>query len=80
MLLITDCAQTACDTQDGNAGAYRGIQYSASVANVYSDVDQLPVNETWHPRLQNVVYNAVSYSSLLALRRGDWPLSIKLHL
>lgn len=43
-------------------GVVRGVQYSASVANVYGDgATQLPVNSTWHPQFDNIVYNAMDW-------------------
>jgi isopenicillin-N N-acyltransferase-like protein len=36
--------------------SFRGFQYSHSVLNVFSDTNLQPLNETWHPRLQNIVY------------------------
>ena len=49
---------------DGNPGApapYRGVEYSASVAVVYDDTTLLPANDTWHPKIPNVVYNAMDW-------------------
>ena len=47
---------------DGSKGlapeeSFRGVQYSASVANFYDDKNQLPVNSSWHPRIADVAYN-----------------------
>jgi hypothetical protein len=33
-----------------------GLQYSYSVANVIADYNLIPVNDTWHPKIPNVVY------------------------
>jgi len=41
---------------DGKANIFRGFQYSSSVANVYDDTNLHPVNDTWHPKIENVVY------------------------
>eukprot|EP01100_Stratorugosa_tubuloviscum_P007887 TRINITY_DN3252_c0_g1_i1.p1 TRINITY_DN3252_c0_g1~~TRINITY_DN3252_c0_g1_i1.p1 ORF type:complete len:453 (+),score=217.01 TRINITY_DN3252_c0_g1_i1:97-1455(+) len=41
---------------DGKSKSFRGFQYSYSTLNVYDDVNQMPYNETWHPRIPNVVY------------------------
>jgi isopenicillin-N N-acyltransferase like protein len=48
---------------DGKPGAemVKGIEYSGVVANPYWDVNQLPVNETWHPKLDSVVYNGMDW-------------------
>ena len=32
--------------------AVYGIEYSGYVANPYTDATQLPVNETWHPKIE----------------------------
>jgi hypothetical protein len=37
-------------------GYFRGFQYSHSVANVIDDLTLQPVNDTWHPKIENVVY------------------------
>ncbi|XP_078483757.1 protein dcd1A [Ciona intestinalis] len=34
---------------------FRGVQYSASVANFFDDQNMMPVAE-WHPKIENVVY------------------------
>ena len=52
------------------SSAFRGIQYSASVANYYTDTDNMPVAD-WHPRIENVVYYGMDwlcpgYSKVLA--------------
>lgn len=38
------------------AETVRGFEYSASVANVVSDTDLIPVNSTWHFPMEGVVY------------------------
>ena len=60
---ITNATRT-CDlllgVGDGNAnggqGAFRGVQFSPSVANVFDDTNLEPFNASWHPRIPNVVY------------------------
>ena len=49
------------DGRPGAAAAFRGVEYSASVAAVYDDQTLLPVNDTWHPRIDGVVYNMMDY-------------------
>lgn len=53
-------ARRTCDlllgVGDGNANAFRGIQYSPSVANVFDDTNLRPLNDSWHPRIPQVVY------------------------
>jgi len=41
---------------DGKLGEFRGYQYSSSVLNVFDDENLMPYNQTWHPRIPNVVY------------------------
>lgn len=69
-------------------GVVRGVQYSSSVANVYGDgASQLPVNTSWHPAYDGVVYNAMdwlcpSYNAVAGAQLGyGWgALSIPLLL
>lgn len=75
---ITDANRT-CDlilgVGDAKAGGgFRGIEYSHSVANFFTDVDNHPV-ASWHPDIENVVY----YGSLrppLRLRLAPNPHSL----
>eukprot|EP01114_Cavostelium_apophysatum_P018333 TRINITY_DN5657_c0_g1_i6.p1 TRINITY_DN5657_c0_g1~~TRINITY_DN5657_c0_g1_i6.p1 ORF type:complete len:445 (-),score=105.18 TRINITY_DN5657_c0_g1_i6:1206-2540(-) len=41
---------------DGKNKDFRGYQYSYSVLNVYNDVNLMPNNATWHPRIEDIVY------------------------
>lgn len=41
--------------------AVYGIEYSGYVSNPYTDRNQLPVNETWHPKIENMVYNGMDW-------------------
>eukprot|EP00056_Hartaetosiga_gracilis_P018864 m.12224 g.12224 ORF g.12224 m.12224 type:complete len:441 (-) comp7141_c0_seq1:1530-2852(-) len=50
--------------------AFRGVQYSFSVANFYTDTDNMPV-ASWHPRITDIVYYGMDwlcpgYSQVLA--------------
>lgn len=38
-----------------------GVEYSGYVSNFYDDKTLLPVNETWHPQIDNVVYNGMDW-------------------
>ena len=53
-------AHRTCDlilgVGDGNEKTFRGFEYSASVATVVTDTTLIPVNNTWHPEIENVVY------------------------
>jgi hypothetical protein len=62
---------------DGKAGKVNGIQYSGRVANPYDDTNQMPVNATWHPVLDNMVYNGMDwdcpgYTSVLGEQLGKY--------
>ncbi len=46
---------------DGEANMVNGIEYSGYVAVPYSDQDLLPSNETWHPIIDDVVYNGMDW-------------------
>ena len=39
-----------------------GIEYSGRVAVPYNDKNQLPVNGTWHPVLDSMVYNGMDWN------------------
>lgn len=41
---------------DGKLNEFRGFQYSHSVLNVFNDENLQPYNETWHPRIKDIVY------------------------
>ncbi|ETO13965.1 hypothetical protein RFI_23402 [Reticulomyxa filosa] len=41
---------------DGKQDEFLGYQYSTSVLNAYTDTNMEPYNETWHPRIDNIVY------------------------
>lgn len=43
------------------AGVANGVEYSGYVAVPYSDSTQLPLNDTWHPKIPNVVYNGMDW-------------------
>jgi len=56
---IVDTRRT-CDlilgVGDGKVNQFRGIAYSSSKVTIMDDTNQLPLNDTWHPRIPNVVY------------------------
>ncbi len=60
---LTDAKRT-CDlifgVGDGKSGEFRSVQYSASVANFFTDTDMQPVAD-WHPRMENVVYYGMDW-------------------
>jgi len=53
-------ARRTCDlilgVGDGKTGTFRGMQYSYSVLNVFDDKNMRPNNNTWHAKLQDIVY------------------------
>lgn len=46
---------------DGEENMVNGIEYSGYVAVPYNDSTLLPVNETWHAPIKDVVYNGMSF-------------------
>lgn len=55
---------------DGKTKEFRGVQYSSSVANFYTDTNLQPL-ESWHPRITDIVYWGMDwlcpgYSTVLA--------------
>jgi hypothetical protein len=46
---------------DGEEGKVHGCEFSGYVANFYDDQTLLPVNETWHPKIKDVVYNGMDW-------------------
>ena len=66
---------------DGDDAHVFGTEYSGYVANYYDDVNQLPVNETWHPKITDVVYNGMdwlcpTYTGVLGEQLGKYVGSI----
>lgn len=41
---------------DGKLGTFRGFQYGHSVCYVMDDINMKPDNDTWHPKIKDVVY------------------------
>jgi len=67
-------ANRTCDlilgVGDGANAQFRGIQYSASTANFFTDTNMKPEAD-WHPKINNTVYygmdwNCPNYDSVLA--------------
>lgn len=46
---------------DGKMEKVNGVQFSGVVANFYEDFNLLPVNETWHVPIEDVVYNGMDW-------------------
>lgn len=66
---------------DGEQGKVNGIEYSGYVSIPYNDQTLLPVNETWHPVIEDVVYNGMdwlcpNYDSALATQLNKYYGSI----
>ena len=45
----------------GKDNLVNGLEYSGYVAIPYNDSTLLPVNETWHPKIKDVVYNGMDW-------------------
>jgi len=46
---------------DGEENMVNGIEFSGYVAVPYNDETLLPFNETWHPKIEDVVYNGMDW-------------------
>jgi len=46
---------------DGKLQTVRSFQYSHSVLNVFDDRNLMPYNETWHPRIKDIVYHGMDW-------------------
>ena len=46
---------------DGKENRINGVEFSGVVANFYADTDLIPVNDTWHKQIENVVYNGMDW-------------------
>jgi isopenicillin-N N-acyltransferase-like protein len=46
---------------DGEEAHVNGVEFSGYVANFYDDKNQLPVNDTWHPVVEDAVYNGMDW-------------------
>jgi len=61
---ITNANRT-CDlilgVGDGNMAAFRGIEYSYSVAKFFDDTNMEP-DEDWHPKIPNTVYYGMDWN------------------
>ena len=58
-------ARRTCDlilgVGDGKLNQFRGFQYSSSTLRVFDDRNLQPFNQTWHPRIENIVYWAMDW-------------------
>jgi len=46
---------------DGKLSEFRGFQYSGSILRVFDDMNMEPYNETWHPRINDIVYYGMDW-------------------
>eukprot|EP00698_Gefionella_okellyi_P003886 TRINITY_DN135_c0_g1_i1.p1 TRINITY_DN135_c0_g1~~TRINITY_DN135_c0_g1_i1.p1 ORF type:complete len:449 (+),score=102.01 TRINITY_DN135_c0_g1_i1:33-1379(+) len=76
-----DKAHRTCDlilgVGDGKSNNFRGIQYSHSVANFFTWDDMLPRNDSWHPRIRDIVYYGMDwlcpgYNQVLSQQLSQW--------
>ena len=44
------------DTSARDVAPFQGIQYSHSVVKFYNDTTMRPQNDSWHPRIKQMVY------------------------
>lgn len=47
---------------DGKNSIVNGVEYSGYTLQPYSDQDLLPSNDTWHPVIEDVVYNGMDWN------------------
>eukprot|EP01116_Phalansterium_solitarium_P021722 TRINITY_DN6884_c0_g5_i1.p1 TRINITY_DN6884_c0_g5~~TRINITY_DN6884_c0_g5_i1.p1 ORF type:complete len:449 (+),score=180.95 TRINITY_DN6884_c0_g5_i1:148-1494(+) len=85
-------AKRTCDlilgVGDGKMTEFRGFEYSSSVLDVIDDRNLRPYNETWHPRIPDVVYWGMDWmcpgynlllSSLLKQYYGQITAELAIH-
>jgi len=46
---------------DAKLPMFRGVEYSYSTAKFFDDLNMEPLNETWHPRMKNIVYYGMDW-------------------
>jgi len=46
---------------DGKLGIFRAFQYSHSYLRIQDDMNMMPYNTTWHPRIKNMVYYGMDW-------------------
>lgn len=46
---------------DGKLGIFRAFQYSHSYLRIQDDMNMMPNNATWHPRINNMVYYGMDW-------------------
>ena len=59
--LILGVGDGKMNTSDHLSVPFRGIQYSHSVANFFTDKNMMPKNDTWHARLDQIVYYGMDW-------------------
>lgn len=47
--------------EEGDIIPFHAVQYSHSVANIQSDFNMMPHNDTWHPRISQMVYYGMDW-------------------
>ena len=48
-------------SEDGEVIPFHAIQYSHSVANIQTDKNMMPHNDTWHSRIDQMIYHAMDW-------------------
>lgn len=49
------------DGKLGSKESVNGVEFSGRVSNFYNDETLLPVNDTWHKKIEDVVYNGMDW-------------------
>ena len=49
------------DNDKGGDAPFTGVQYAADQVRFYDDTNMLPVNASWHPKIQDVVYHGMDW-------------------
>ena len=55
LLFVTMCLLVGCAPQSVQVNEFRGVEYSAAVADFFT-WDNLRPDATWHPKIKNIVY------------------------
>jgi len=73
---------------DGKTSEFRGFEYSYAVLDVLDDTNLRPANDTWHPKIKNVVYWGMDWvcpsfnfvlSSLINKHHGQISAEVAVH-
>lgn len=48
-------------SDDGEIIPFHAVQYGYEVANIQTDKNMMPYNETWHQRLDQMIYHGMDW-------------------